>query len=114
MLQTEWFVAVVRLREENDGSYISLVEAVNMSQSDGLPGTSSVRGSLNIPKLHFLVGLELFSFCGEGVVASPLPCAGADCGCFRKPPKMPIMLRRKLNSNQSRYKSESGGGRVVV
>lgn len=89
----------MRLREENDRSWILLVDLEWMRQDTDLPGTSSVRGSLSIPRFHFLRGAELFSFCGEGVVVSSLPCAGAGAGagsgCFRKPPSMPIMPQKK-------------------
>lgn len=60
------------------------------ARTPNVPGTSSVRGSLKIPRFHFLLGAESLSFWGVAGGAALFSSAGA--GCFREPPRKPMML----------------------
>lgn len=81
VLETQWLIAVVDARKEDDGAYrlnhVRWILAHRELRSRGIPGTSSVSGSLNMPRFHLRRGaslscvataVEVAPFCSTGCV----------------------------------------------
>jgi hypothetical protein len=82
MLKSQRFVAVVRFRKKDNGAYeagISSPLAQNYLYKTFLPGTSSVSGSLRIPRFHFRRGASFSCPCVDVAVESTALWSAA-CG----------------------------------
>lgn len=63
VLETQWLITIVGARKEDDRAYkmnrVRWIQADRELHSRGIPGTSSVSGSLNMPRFHLRRGASL-------------------------------------------------------